>query len=52
MGNYACLHCFSLANSSVRLLITCAHPDYMHFFELCAIFAMSVYILLVLDICT
>jgi len=32
MGNYACLHCFSLANSSVRLLITCAHPDYMHFF--------------------
>jgi len=31
MGNYACLHCFSLANGSVRLLITCAHPDYMHF---------------------
>jgi len=31
MGNYACLHCFSLANSSVRLLIACAQPDYMHF---------------------
>jgi len=32
-------------------LITCAHPDYMHFFEFCAIFVMSVYILLVLDLC-
>jgi len=32
MGSYACLHCFSIANSWVRLLITCAHPDYMHFF--------------------
>jgi len=52
MGNYACLHCFSLANSSVRLLITCAHPDYMFFFEFCAIFVMSVYILFVLDLST
>jgi len=52
MGNYACLHCVSLANSSVRLFITCAHPDHMHFFEFCGIFVISVCILLVLDLCT
>jgi len=38
---------FSLGNTSVTLLITCAHPDqFMHFF------AMSVHTILVLDLCT
>jgi len=36
----------------VRLLMTCAHPDYMHFFELCSPFAMSVHIILAFDLCT